>query len=292
MDGWAGPGAKVERGPAQAQELLAIHARIIACLPMFPAPIHGFVCISMAIIYPGALDHAGGLVQSSTMNFPEMTAAGAKLAPLIDHTILKPETTGEQVVQICREARHYGFAAVCASPVMLPVVVRELKGSPVKPCTVVGFPSGANTPASKSFEAAEAARNGAEELDMVMAVGMLKARNYTHVLDDIRGVVKAADGRTVKVILETCLLTDEEKTAACRIVVEAGAHFVKTATGFAGGGATVEDIKLMRRIVGPAFGVKASGLIKTAADAQAMVAAGANRIGTSSGVAIVTALPQ
>jgi len=222
------------------------------------------------------------------MNLPDITPAGAKLAPLVDHTLLKPETTREQISRLCKEAVHYGFAAVCVSPRLLAEAVGGLSGSRSKPCTVVGFPSGATTTTSKSFEACEAVKHGAMELDMVLAIGALKDRNYDYVLNDIRAVVKAAEGRPVKVILETCLLTDDEKIAACKISVEAGAAYVKTSTGLAGGGATVADIKLMRRIVGPGVGVKASGGIKTTADAISMVEAGANRIGTSSGVAIVT----
>lgn len=211
-----------------------------------------------------------------------------RVAPLVDHTLLKPETTGTQVATLCREAREYGFAAVCVNPVFAALAVAELKGSNVKPGTVIGFPTGAVTTGTKTAQTREAVADGAMELDMVIAVGRLKEKNFSYVRDDISAVVAAADGRCVKVIIETCLLTDEEKVAACRIVVDAGAQFVKTSTGLAGGGATVEDIVLMRNAVGPAFGVKASGGIRTLPDVLKLVAAGANRIGTSSGVAIVT----
>ena len=218
-----------------------------------------------------------------------MTAQGARVAPLIDHTLLKAEATRAQVVAICAEARQYGFAAVCVQPCMIRLAADELAGSPVKPCTVVGFPLGASTTAVKAFEAEDAIRNGAMELDMVLALSAMKDRDFAYVLNDMKAVVKAADGRVVKVILETCLLTNEEKVTACKLAVDAGVQFVKTSTGLAGGGATVDDVRLMRRTVGERCGVKASGGIRTLADAFLMMDAGATRLGASAGVAIVTA---
>lgn len=210
------------------------------------------------------------------------------IASLIDHTLLKAEAAPGDIERMCREAVRYGFAAVCTYPVWVPLLASALRGTGVKVCTVAGFPHGASTSATKAFEAAEAVRCGADEVDMVLAVHSVKRGDLRHAEEDVRSVVKAADGRTVKVILETGLLTDEEKVDACRLCVAAGAHFVKTSTGMGAGGATAADIRLMRRTVGPDIGVKASGGIRTLADALAMIEAGANRIGTSAGVAIVT----
>ena len=218
-----------------------------------------------------------------------MTAQGAKVAPLIDHTLLKAQATRAQVATLCGEARQYGFAAVCVPPCQVRFAADALAGSPVKPGTVIGFPFGYSTSAAKAFEAEDAIRNGAQELDMVLAISAIKDQDHAYVLKDIRGVVAAAAGRTVKVIFETCLLTKDEKVTACRLALEAGAGFVKTSTGLAAGGATVDDIQLMRQTVGNRCGVKASGGIRTLDDALKMIAAGANRIGTSGGVAIVTA---
>lgn len=211
------------------------------------------------------------------------------LAALIDHTLLKPEATPAQIEALCREAAEHHFASVCVNPAYVPLCVALLQGTPVAVCTVIGFPLGATTTAAKAFEAAEAAEAGARELDMVIAIGRLKAAAYADVAADIAAVVAAghARGALVKVIIETALLTDEEKVAACLLAARAGADFVKTSTGFAGGGATTADVTLMRRVVGPAIGVKASGGIRTLADARAMLAAGADRIGASAGVAIV-----
>jgi len=210
------------------------------------------------------------------------------LARLIDHTLLKPEATAEQIRRLCAEARHYGFAAVCVNPWWVPLCVQELKGTGVKVATVIGFPLGATTTEAKAFEARQAVEAGAEELDMVINVGALKSGHLDRVQEDIAAVVRAAAGRVVKVILETGLLTDEEKVTACRLAVAAGAHFVKTSTGFGPGGATVADVRLMRQTVGDQVGVKASGGIRDHATAVAMVEAGASRIGASSSVAIVT----
>ena len=222
------------------------------------------------------------------MPFSPPTAEGTGLSPLIDHTLLKPQATERDVTILCQEALFYCFASVCVHPVFVRFVARQLDGSMVRTGTVVGFPLGAVTTATKAFETGDAVRNGAKELDMVIATPALKAGDSRYVCDDIRAVVSAAEGRTVKVILETVLLTEPEKLLACQLVMDAGAHFVKTSTGFSGGGATIHDVQLMRNAVGPGFGVKASGGIRTLADARAMISAGANRIGTSAGVTIVT----
>jgi deoxyribose-phosphate aldolase len=210
------------------------------------------------------------------------------LAATIDHTLLKPDTTDAQVRQLCEEALQYHFASVCVHPVWVPVCASILTGTGVEICTVIGFPHGANAPQTKAFEAGLAVEQGATEVDMVINVGALKGRDYGRVFHDIAGVVQATGGRAcTKVIIETALLTDEEKVAACTLAREACADYVKTSTGFAGGGATVEDVQLMRRTVGPSVGVKASGGVRDRATAEAMIAAGANRIGASAGVKIV-----
>jgi deoxyribose-phosphate aldolase len=213
----------------------------------------------------------------------------SEIARLIDHTLLKPDATSSQIVKLCAEAREHGFASVCVNPYWVPVAVQELSGSTVKTCTVVGFPLGANTTPTKIFEAGKALRSGAQEIDMVINIGELKSGNLAAVLADIRGVIEESHvgGALVKVIFETCLLTNEQKITACRLSVEAGADYVKTSTGFSTGGATVEDVALMRNTVGALTGVKASGGIRSLADLRKMVDAGATRIGTSSGVAIV-----
>ncbi len=211
------------------------------------------------------------------------------IASMIDHTLLKPEATPAQVEKLCAEAAEYHFASVCVNPVYIPLAARLLKDTGVKVCCVVGFPLGAIAPEQKAAEAASCAAMGAEELDMVIHVGAAKAGDWALVQRDIEGVVKAAAGRTVKVIIETCLLTDEEKVKACEAAKAAGAHFVKTSTGFSTGGATTHDIALMRKTVGPEMGVKASGGIRDYATAMAMIEAGANRIGASAGIEIVAA---
>ena len=211
------------------------------------------------------------------------------IASMIDHTLLKPEATPAQVEKLCAEAAEYHFASVCVNPVYIPLAARLLKGTGVKVCGVVGFPVGAIAPEQKAAEAASCAAMGAEELDMVIHVGAAKAGDWVLVQRDIEGVVKAAAGHTVKVIIETCLLTDEEKVKACEAAKAAGAHFVKTSTGFSTGGATTHDIALMRKTVGPEMGVKASGGIRDYETAMAMIEAGANRIGASAGIAIVAA---
>ncbi len=211
------------------------------------------------------------------------------IASMIDHTLLKPEATPAQVEKLCAEAAEYHFASVCVNPVYIPLAARLLDGTGVKVCCVVGFPLGAIAPEQKAAEAASCAAMGAEELDMVIHVGAAKAGDWALVQRDIAGVVKAAAGRTVKVIIETCLLTDEEKVKACEAAKAAGADFVKTSTGFSTGGATTHDIALMRKTVGPEMGVKASGGIRDYATAMAMIEAGANRIGASAGIEIVAA---
>jgi deoxyribose-phosphate aldolase len=220
---------------------------------------------------------------------PPPPASDSDIAGYIDHTLLKPEATPAQVEQLCQEAVQYRFASVCVNPSFVPLCVRLLRGTPVAVCTVVGFPLGATTTKVKVFEATQAVGNGAREVDMVLAIGRLKAGVYVEVADDIRQVAEAAHagGALLKVIIETALLSDEEKVAACLLAARAGADFVKTSTGFGGGGATVEDVALMRRAVGPEVGVKASGGVRSLADARALIAAGATRIGASAGVAIV-----
>ena len=210
-----------------------------------------------------------------------------RLARYIDHTLLKPEATGEDIVKLCKEAIEHSFYAVCINPSYVDTAVKELQGSLVKVCAVIGFPLGATSTAAKAFEAAEAVDGGAEEVDMVIHVGALKSGNMQYVIDDLAAVVRAAKGNTVKVIIETGLLDKEEKITACRLVKESGAAFVKTSTGFGPGGATIADVQLMRETVGPELGIKASGGVRTAKEAGQMIEAGATRIGTSSGVAII-----
>jgi deoxyribose-phosphate aldolase len=217
----------------------------------------------------------------------------AALARMIDHTNLRPEATRDEIIKLCRQAAQFGFVAVCVNPSYVQLAVSHLADTPVKVATVVGFPLGATFTDAKRLEAGEAIRLGASEIDMVLNIGALKSGDHAQVLSDIRGVAGTTHtaGGILKVILETILLTDDEKRRACELCLEAKADFVKTSTGFLGGGATVADIKLMRAAVGSNIGVKASGGIRTTADALAMIEAGANRIGTSSGVAIVEALP-
>ncbi len=210
------------------------------------------------------------------------------LAQYIDHTLLKPDATSEQIRKLCEEARQHGFATVCVNSSNVRLAAELLRGSKVKAIAVVGFPLGAATPKAKAFETLEAIRNGAEEIDMVLNIGATKERDYKTVLNDILSVVNAAGEIPVKVILETSQLNEEEKIISCALSKAAGAAFVKTSTGFGGGGATVEDIKLMRRVVGPDLGVKASGGVKSYEDAINLINAGANRLGTSSSVAIVS----
>lgn len=209
------------------------------------------------------------------------------LSSYIDHTILKPETTESQIRQLCKEALENQFFSVCVNTSFVPLCKELLKGSSVKVCAVVGFPLGAMSTPAKAFETKWAVENGADEIDMVIQIGALKAHQYDYVREDIRKVVEAAQGRTVKVIIETSLLTRDEKIMACQLSKDAKAHFVKTSTGFNGGGATVEDVQLMKATVGDALEVKASGGVRDQATAEAMIRAGATRLGTSSGVQLV-----
>ncbi|MBM7453586.1 deoxyribose-phosphate aldolase [Acholeplasma morum] len=205
----------------------------------------------------------------------------------IDHTKLGPAVLEKDIIKLCEEAKAYDFMSVCVNPNYVKTAKEALKGSSVLVCTVVGFPSGAHSTAAKAFETKQAVSDGADEIDMVISVGNLKDKKYDLVLEDIKAVVKAADGKLVKVILETCLLTKEEIVKACELTVEAKADFVKTSTGFSTGGATEEDIRLMRQTVGPNFGVKASGGVRNYEDAMTMINAGATRIGASSGIKIM-----
>jgi deoxyribose-phosphate aldolase len=216
------------------------------------------------------------------------------LAQMIDHTLLKPEATAEQVSVICEEAREHRFASVCVNPTFVPLVTAELAGTDIDICTVVGFPLGATTTATKVCEAEVAIAQGATEIDMVLPIGRLKAGEDDAVRGDIAAVAAAchAHGALLKVIIEAVLLTDEEKARACTLAMEAQADFVKTSTGFASGGATVEDVALMRKTVGPAMGVKAAGGIHTYEEALAMIEAGATRIGASRSIAIVGGAPD
>ncbi|WP_066872355.1 deoxyribose-phosphate aldolase [Clostridium mediterraneense] len=210
-----------------------------------------------------------------------------QLASMIDHTILKADATRESVEKICKEALEYKFASVCINPANVELAAEMLKGSEVKVCTVIGFPLGANTSEVKAFETKDAIAKGADEVDMVINIGRLKDKDYEYVKNDIKAVVEAAKGKALtKVIIETCLLTDEEKVKVCELSKEAGADFVKTSTGFSTGGATPEDIKLMRETVGPDMGVKASGGVRSFEDAKAVIENGATRIGASSSITI------
>ncbi|MEX3610822.1 deoxyribose-phosphate aldolase [Rothia sp. LK2588] len=208
-------------------------------------------------------------------------------AQLIDHTLLAPDATAAQVEKLCAEAREHEFFSVCVSPNRVALAAETLSGSAVKVCTVVGFPSGVHTTTTKAFETENAVANGADEIDMVINIGAAKDADWQLVEDDIRGVVQASDEALVKVILETCLLTDDEIVAACRAAQNAGADFVKTSTGFSTGGATTHAVRLMRETVGPDMGVKASGGVRTAQALHEMVDAGANRIGASAGAALL-----
>jgi len=219
---------------------------------------------------------------------PDAIRTSADIAPYIDHTLLKPEATREDVIKLAEEARKHGFATVCVNSSFVGTAARVLAGSTTVPIAVVGFPLGAALPSAKAFEAREAVRCGAREIDMVINLGALKAKDYALVLGDIQKVVEASRPHPVKVILETSQLSTEEKIAACALAKAAGAAFVKTSTGFSSGGATAEDVALMRKVVGEDVGVKASGGIRSAEDAMKMIQAGANRLGASASVAIVS----
>ncbi|TWS95603.1 deoxyribose-phosphate aldolase [Streptococcus sp. sy018] len=210
-----------------------------------------------------------------------------QLNKYIDHTLLKQDSTREQIDQLIAEAKEYDFASVCVNPTWISYCAKALKETDVKVCTVVGFPLGATLSDVKAFETAASIKAGADEIDMVINIGALKSGDLELVESDIRAVVEASQDKLVKVIIETCLLTEEEKVLACQLAVKAGADFVKTSTGFSTNGATVADVKLMRETVGLEVGVKAAGGARSLADAQAFIEAGATRIGTSSGVAII-----
>jgi deoxyribose-phosphate aldolase len=245
----------------------------------------------------------GSCVQHCAEQVGRVVAAGASrvtaplgvlpqnvdVARLIDHTLLKPDASQDQIAQLCYEARAHHFASVCVNPTHVKLCAQLLKGSDVKVCTVVGFPLGATPPTVKAYETQQAIREGATEIDMVINIGALKSRDYQAVYEDIGAVVRTAHAGNalVKVIIEAALLSDEEKVIASQLATAAGADYVKTSTGFGPGGATVADVALMRRVVGPKIGVKAAGGVKNMADAQAMIAAGATRIGASAGVAIL-----
>ncbi len=213
--------------------------------------------------------------------------AEQNIAQYIDHTLLKPEATQEDIRKLCEEARFLGVAAVCVNPVQVSFSAKQLRNSSIAVATVIGFPLGANTATIKAAEAQDALLNGATEMDMVINIGALKAGRYRVVRQDIEGVINAASGNIVKVIIETAFLTDQEKETACRLAREAGAHFVKTSTGFSKSGAQENDVKLMRRTVGETMGIKAAGGIRSFPDALRMIAAGANRIGASATLKIV-----
>ncbi len=231
------------------------------------------------------LAEAGASRVVATMGY---CPASDGLASIIDHTLLKPDATREEIERLCAEAAQYCFASVCVNPNWVALCREKLRGTGVKVCTVIGFPLGAHLPDIKAYEARRAVEQGAEEVDMVINIGALKSRDYALVEQDIHGVVQAAGKDiVVKVILETTLLSRDEKVMGCTLAKAAGAEYVKTSTGFAGGGATVEDVQLMRETVGPDMGVKASGGVRTREDAEKMVAAGATRLGASAGVKIV-----
>ncbi len=244
------------------------------------------ICVKTCFDRVGQVVSAGAeRLTSSLGGIP----ADIGVAHMIDHTLLKPDATPDQIAQLCFEARKYEFASVCINPGHVALSASLLQGTKVKVCTVIGFPLGASAPEVKAFETETALRDGATEIDMVINIGALKGKDHTLVAQDIAGVVRVAHAANalVKVIIETALLTEEEKVAACLLAKEAGADYVKTSTGFSGGGATVEDISLMRRVVGPEMGVKASGGVRDYDDARHLVDAGATRIGASAGVKIL-----
>lgn len=244
------------------------------------------ICVDTCFNRVGEVVSAGASrITSQLGNIPD----DPDIAGLIDHTLLKPDATADQIAQLCYEARKYKFASVCVNPTHVKLCAELLQGTQVKVCTVIGFPLGASSPEVKAFEAQTAIKDGATEIDMVLNIGALKAGDLTLAAQDIHEVVRVGHnaGAIVKVIIETSLLNDEEKVTACLLAKEAGADFVKTSTGFSGGGATVDDVNLMRRVVGPEMGVKASGGVRDFEDAQSMVKAGATRLGASAGVKIV-----
>lgn len=210
-----------------------------------------------------------------------------KYCKYIDNTLLSPQATETQIKTLCKESRKYGFASVCVNPCFVKLVNKQLKGSKVKTCVVIGFPLGANTTETKVFEAKDAIKNGAQELDMVVNIGKVKENNYEYITKEIAAIKKVCGNKILKVIIETCLLTNKEKVVLCKCIKQAKADFVKTSTGFSTGGATVADIKLLKKSVGNTLLIKASGGIKTREDMIKMIKAGANRIGTSRGSILV-----
>ena len=246
----------------------------------------GDLCVRTCFDRVGRVVNAGASrISSSLGGIPQ----DPSIARMIDHTLLKPDATPDQIAQLCYEARKFEFASVCVNPTHVKMCAELLRGSPVKVCTVIGFPLGATSTEVKVFETETALRDGATEIDMVINIGALKAKDFDLVSKDISGVVRMAHatGSLVKVIIETALLTDQEKEIASLLAKEAGADFVKTSTGFSSGGATAEDVALMRRAIGPEMGIKAAGGVKSYEDAQRMIFAGATRVGASAGVKIV-----
>jgi deoxyribose-phosphate aldolase len=241
---------------------------------------------------PNGVDCAGRRRQAEEKDMSEPKISAAELAQFIDHTLLKADATAKDIEKLCAEAREHCFFSVCVNGSRATQARHLLEDSEVKVACVIGFPLGAMSSDAKRFETEAAIDDGAQEIDVVINIGRLKDGDDKYVLRELRDVVEAADERTVKVILETCLLTDAEKVRACKLAVEAGAHFVKTSTGFSSGGATIADVKLLRATVGQSSGVKASGGIRDAQTALAMIEAGAKRLGTSASVAIVKGLAQ
>ncbi len=272
-----------------------ITRRVLAALEESPVPTFTVEEERVeAVTLQTVLDRQGNVLTAHRISEPRPRPEGPltpeTLAASIDHTLLKPEATPQQIAQLCAEAREYRFAAVCVNPIYVSLAADLLAGSAIEVATVVGFPLGATPTEVKVFETLQAIRDGATEIDMVLPIGLLKAGRYDKVARDINAVTRAAHsaGALVKVIIEAALLTQEEKIAACLLSKHAGADFVKTSTGFGPGGATVEDVALMRRVVGPSMGVKAAGGIRTFAQAKAMLEAGADRLGASAGVRLVT----
>ena len=297
----AGGRAALPAGSAGGATTPAEPAPSRAALPLDAADLERLLAELAPLLAPGT-GLAGGKLGAAGAAAPLAPGGGfaavplpAELARCIDHTLLRPDATPAQIRQLCAEAREHGFAAACVNPVWVPLVAEALRGSGVATCAVVGFPLGASHPEVKAFEARRAIREGAREIDMVIAIGALKAGEDETVLADIRAVVEACRerGALCKVIIETCLLTDDEKRRACRLARRARAHFVKTSTGFAAGGATVADVALMAAEVGAAcMAVKASGGIRDFAAAQRLLAAGASRLGASASVAILAEAKQ
>jgi deoxyribose-phosphate aldolase len=271
----------IEQITRQVLVLLQEEQEISSGAPVEPISSHNYLQRVQPVVNAGADRIA------STLG---ILPTDGSLPHMIDHTLLKPDATHDQIAQLCYEARKYGFASVCVNPTNVKLCAELLKDSGVDVCTVVGFPLGATPTEVKVFEAQQAVRDGATEVDMVINVGALKSRDYELVERDVASIARAchAGNAILKVIVEAALLTDEEKVVACQLAKVAGADFVKTSTGFGPGGATAEDVALMRRVVGPAMGVKAAGGIRTFEDAQKMIAAGASRIGASASVKIVS----